>query len=114
MTGHEGLEGKRGYNSTLSLISALDGIVWSKARSGRFIPGERDPVRIVQEVGTRVENLAAIGIRASDRPAHSVSLYRTSYRGPPHHICRCQIIPFFDAVTSNVKNKSVTKQSSRK
>ena len=60
-------------------------------RPGRFTPG-KDPVRIVQEAGwalgpvwTGAENLALNGIRSPDRPAHSESLYRLSYRGVVNH-----------------------------
>ena len=52
-----------------------------------FIPG-KDPVPIVQEVGWAsepvwigAENLAPTGIRSSDLPARSQSLYRLSYPG---------------------------------
>ena len=47
----------------------------------------KEPVPIVQEAGwapgpvwTSAENLAPTGIRSPDRPAHSQSLYRLSYR----------------------------------
>ena len=47
----------------------------------------KDPVPILQEGGwapgpgwTGAENLALAGIRSPDRPAHSQSLYRLSYR----------------------------------
>ena len=61
---------------------------WSAPRPGRFTP-EKDPVPIVQEAGwapgpvcTGAETLALpTGIRSSDRPARSESLYRLSYRG---------------------------------
>ena len=53
-----------------------------------FTPG-REPVSIVQEAGwvrgpvwTGAENLAPTGIRSSDRPARSHSLYRLHY--PAH------------------------------
>ena len=36
----------------------------------------------------RAENLAPTGIRSPDRPAHSESLYRLSYRGPHLHLMR--------------------------
>jgi len=52
-------------------------------------PKERDAVRIVEEAGwvpglvwTCAENLALTGIRSTDRPALSESLYRLSYPGP--------------------------------
>ena len=59
-------------------------------------PRERDPVPIVQEAGwalgpvwTGAENLTPIGIRSSDRTAHSESLYRLSYPGPQNkHIAK--------------------------
>jgi hypothetical protein len=48
---------------------------------------EKDPVLIVLETGwapelvwTGAENLAPTGIRSSDRPARSQSLYRLSYQ----------------------------------
>ena len=55
-----------------------------------FTPG-KDPVPIVQEAGwatgsvwTGAENLAPTGIRSSDRPARSHSLYRLSCRTHNH------------------------------
>ena len=57
-----------------------------------FTPG-KDPVPIVQEAGwapgpvwTGAENLAPTGIRSSERPARSQSLYRLSY--PAHSTLR--------------------------
>jgi hypothetical protein len=62
---------------------------WLAPRPGRFTPGERDPVPIVQEAGwapgsvwTTAANLAPMGIRSPDRPARSESLYRLRYPGP--------------------------------
>jgi len=53
----------------------------------------KDPVPIVQEavwapgpVWTGAENLAPTGIRSPDRPAHSQSLYRLSYRAHSWYI----------------------------
>jgi len=46
ITGHEGPEVEKRYNSTLSITSALDGGGWSMPRPDRFIPG-KDPVSIV-------------------------------------------------------------------
>ena len=87
MTGHEGPEGEQMYSSTLPSTSALDMGGWSTPHSGRFTSG-KDPVPVVQEAGwapgpiwTDVKNLAPTGIRSPDRPAHSESLYRLSYRG---------------------------------
>jgi hypothetical protein len=52
-------------------------------------PPRKDPVPILQEAGwvsgpvwTGADNLAHTGIRFSDPPARSESLYRLSYRGP--------------------------------
>jgi len=45
-TGHEGPEGELMYSPTLSLTSALDRVVWSTPRSGRFTPG-KEPVPVV-------------------------------------------------------------------
>ena len=66
---------------------------WSTPRPGRFIPGERDPVPILYEVGwapgpvwTGAENLAPTGFRSPDRPASSELLYRLLYRGPKSHL----------------------------
>ena len=60
---------------------------WSTPRPGRFSPG-KDTVPIVQvalwapgPVWTGVENFAPTGIRSSDRPALSESLYRPHYPG---------------------------------
>ena len=86
-TGHEGREAEQKYSCTVSLTSALDGGGWSTPRPGRFNPG-KDAVPIVQEAGwasepvwTGEENLAPTGIRSSDRPARSMSLYRLRYPG---------------------------------
>ena len=54
-----------------------------------LFPRERDPVPIVQEAGwasglvwTCAENVAPTGMRPSDRPARSESLYQLGYPGP--------------------------------
>jgi len=65
------------------MTSALEGGEGSAPRPGRSLPPEKDPVPIVQEaewapgmVWTGVENLAPhTGIRSSDRPARSQSLF---------------------------------------
>ena len=79
---------KRRYSSTLSLTSALDGVVVN-AMLRQIYPRKRQPAPIVEEAGwaqgpvwTGAENLALTGIRSPDRPARSESLYRLSYRGP--------------------------------
>ena len=42
--------GEKMYSSTLSLTSALDGVGWSRSRSGPFTCG-KDPVAILLEAG---------------------------------------------------------------
>jgi hypothetical protein len=87
-TCHEGPEGELGYSSTLSLTSALYGGGWSTPRPGRFISG-KDPIPFVLEAGwvtgpfwTGAENLTPTRIRALDRTARSVSLFRLLYPSP--------------------------------
>jgi hypothetical protein len=67
---------------------AVEGVVWSASRPGRFTPG-KDPVPNVKEAGwapgmiwTCAKNLAPTRIRSLDRPVRSQSLYRLSYPGP--------------------------------
>jgi hypothetical protein len=61
----------------------------SASRPGRSLPRGNDPVLIVQEaewaagpVWTDEENLASTGIRSSERPSRSQSLYRLRYPSP--------------------------------
>ena len=61
---------------------------WSRPRPGRFNPGKRQPVSIVQEarwapglVCMSAETLPPTRIRSPDCPALIESLYRTSYSG---------------------------------
>ena len=69
-----------------------------------FTPG-KDPVPIVQEAGwapgpvwTGAEKLAPTGIRSTDRPVRSQSLYRLSYPahtelpGPQYAVCMNSVI----------------------
>ena len=70
------------------MTTALEGGEVSVTLRPLFTPGN-DPVRIVQEAGctpgpvwTVAENLTPTGIRSTDRPARSQSLYRLSY--PAH------------------------------
>jgi len=63
------------YSSTRSLTSALNVGRLSTPRPGCFTPA-KDPVRAPGPVWTGPENLASTGIRSSDRPARSESLYR--------------------------------------
>jgi hypothetical protein len=73
-------------NSTVSLISALDGGKWSTKRPGRFTPDTESRYPLYGwdpgPVWTGAENLASTGIRSPDRPARSESLYRLRYPGP--------------------------------
>ena len=85
-TGHEGAEGKQMYSSTLPSTSALDRGWWSTPRPGRFIP-RKDPVSLGGPQGRygRVRKISLpTGIRSSDCPARSESLYRLSYPGLNH------------------------------
>ena len=68
--------------------TALEGGEGSASRPGLFTP-EKDPVPILQEAGrapgpvwTGAEKFAPTGIRSSDRPASSQSLYRLRYPAP--------------------------------
>jgi hypothetical protein len=87
-TGHEGPEGEERYSGTLSSTSALDGGTWSAPRPSGFTSTIRDPVPILQEAGRplgwsgllrKISPLT--GIRSSDRPARSESVYRLRYPG---------------------------------
>jgi hypothetical protein len=86
-TSHEGPEGEKGYSSTLSLTSALDGDGWSTPHPGRFTP-RKDPVPIEVWVGRRPgldrcrKSCHLTGIRSQDCPAHSKSLYQLRYPDP--------------------------------
>ena len=89
-----------GFRCGLSEICALRGVHTfrhkyrsHRRRSGRLLqslyPRERDRLPIVQEAGwapvpvwTGEENLIPTGIRSSDRPALSESLYRLRYPCP--------------------------------
>jgi hypothetical protein len=97
----------------------LEGGGWSAQRSGRSTTG-KDPVPIVQEAGwvqgpvsTCAKHLAPTGIRSSDRPACSQSLYRLSY--PAHHskqgsllIHYLVVIPRFSISMKHVTPTSVS------
>ena len=77
------------------------GTIWgrkSTPRSGRFTPGKKDPVPIIQGAGwatgpawTGTENLASTRIRYPDRPAGSDSLHRLRYPGPQHIFKKSQL-----------------------
>jgi hypothetical protein len=81
---------------------------WSAPHPGRFTPG-KDPVPIVQDAGwasgpvwTCAKNLSPTGIRSSDRPARSQSLYRLSYPGPSGFTILINILYFGCAVDTCV------------
>jgi hypothetical protein len=87
-TGYEIPEGECRYSSTLSLTSVLGRFGWSTPRPGLF-SHRNDPIRMIQEAGwdpgpawTGAENLASNGIRSTDRPPRSESLYRLCCPGP--------------------------------
>jgi len=76
------------HSSTLSLTSTLYMGGSSTPRPGRFNPGGKDPVQIVQEAGwapkpvwTEAENLSPAGFGSANRKARSESLYRLSCPG---------------------------------
>jgi hypothetical protein len=90
-TDYESPEGEQRYSSTLSLTSPLAGSGLSIPRPSHLTPG-KDPVPIVEEAGWApgpvckgAGNLAPphTGIRSTDRPARSKSLYRLSYPPAP-------------------------------
>jgi hypothetical protein len=88
-TGHEGLEGKQRYRSTLSLTSALDGCGCLMPRSSFFTPREQNRYALYSRLcgprgqSGRVRRISPpTGIHSPDRPECSESLYRLSYRGP--------------------------------
>jgi hypothetical protein len=81
ITSHEGPEGEKGYSSTLSLTSSLDGLGGQRHAPAALPPGKiRYPKyeagRVAGHVWTGVANLASTGIRSLDRPSRSISLYR--------------------------------------
>ena len=86
-TDHEGQEGKKRYSSTLSLTSALDGVSDQRhAPATLRLRKSRHPFYRPQGRSGRVRKISPpTGTRSTDRPAHSESLYRLSYRGPYQH-----------------------------
>jgi hypothetical protein len=89
LTGHENPEGDYTYRSTLSLTSALDGVVVN-ATPRLLYPRNRDPVPILQGLAGsqrrsgRVRKIAPTGIRSPDRPVCGESLYQLLYSGLYH------------------------------
>jgi hypothetical protein len=87
-TGHESLVGEWRYSSTLSLTSAVDVGGWPTPRPGRFTPG-KGPIPICMGFGGPQGRSGWVrkisppnGIRSSDRPARSKSMYWMNYPGP--------------------------------
>jgi hypothetical protein len=76
ITGHESPEREYRYSSTLSLTSAPGGGGWLTPRPASLPP---DLVRCPGAVSTEAENLAHTGIRSSDLPIRSKSLYPVRY-----------------------------------
>ena len=78
----------RGYSSTLSLMSALDGVRGQRHAPAPLLPGKRPGIYCIggwvgpRAVWTGAENLATTEIRSPYRPVRNESLYRLSYRGP--------------------------------
>ena len=78
------------YNSTFSLTLALDGGGWSTPRLGSFPPGNERRYLLYSTGGlvdpgpvwSGVKNFVPTGIRSSDRPSCSETLYRQRYPGP--------------------------------
>jgi len=80
------------------MTTALEGGEWSASRPVRSLPPGKDPVPIVQEAGLApgpvwigAENLAATGIRSTDRPALSQSLYRQHYLAHLRKVIRLNV-----------------------
>ena len=86
-TGQEGPDGEQMYSSTLSLTSALDWVGGQRHGPAALPPGKtRYPLyrRLggpQGRTGRIRKNLIPAGIRSTDRPARSESLYRLSYPG---------------------------------
>ena len=92
-TGHEGPEGEQMYRSTPSSTSALDGRWVSTLHPGRFTPGKETRYPLHRKLdgpqgrSGRVRKISPpTGIRSSDRPARSQSLYRLSYRARRYYV----------------------------
>ena len=83
MTDNEGPEGEYRNSSTLSLTSVLDWFGWSVPRPGRFTPGKEIGGWVGPSVGLDRCGKYTTGRRSPDPPAHTESLYRLSYPGPP-------------------------------
>jgi len=86
-TGHEGQEGEKRYNYTLSLTSALDGSGWSTPRPGRSLPPGKIRYPLCRRLSApqgrsgQVRKISPppTGIRFPSHPVLSESLYRLSY-----------------------------------
>jgi hypothetical protein len=88
---------------------ALEGGEGSAYRPGHFLPPGKVPVPILQEAGWApgpvwkgAENLTPSGIRSSDRPARSQSLYRLSYPAHPYYTSQQDFVPRKVYCVSNV------------
>jgi hypothetical protein len=90
-TGHEGPIGEYRYSSTLSLTSAVDG-GGQRHTLAALNPGKRPGTHFTGNwwvpgpVWTAEEIFATTGIRSSDRPARSESLYRLNHPDPRHSL----------------------------
>jgi hypothetical protein len=91
---HEGPGGEKRYSSTLSLISALDGVSGQRHAPTALTPVKRPGAnytgsRVEPKVGLDGYGLAPFGIRSPGRPARSESLYRHALQ--VHVKCKTQI-----------------------
>jgi hypothetical protein len=87
--------------------------VWSASHPSCFTP-RKDPVPIVQEAGWTsgpvwmcAKTLTHTGIRSSDCPAHSQSLYQLSYPSPPCNTGETEMLVMYEifmAVKPNFVN----------
>ena len=89
ITGHEGPDVEYRYSPTFSLTSALDRGWMVKATPRPLYPPAKTQYPLYGRLGGpqgrsgRVLKISPhTGIRSSDCPARSESLYRLSYRGP--------------------------------
>ena len=77
------------------MTAALEGGEWSAARPGPTLPLGKDPVPILQEAEWAPGSVWTGGKSRPhrdsipDRPAHSQSLYRLSYRARFMYVCVC-------------------------
>ena len=97
--------GEYRYSSTLSLTSALEGVSVQNNVPAALPPGKtwylmcRRLGGLQGRFGEVRKASPPTGIRSPDRPAHSESLYRLSYRGS---LWLCDSLFFFSIKTKNL------------